>query len=284
MNFEELQENEKKLAEEKSKRGFMGQVVAEALLEIEKYFKQAVSELTKAIKGLMSHNYSVKILNPVTEVSVKNFPKIEIPKQLETISFKEAKELLQAINKVQEAIKENKITIPEVNFPKSFAISNLKEPKDQIRVTNLDELAKYLDTKQIVKAIKDSNKKTEIRMPSIAPRFEMKNEELLAELKLLRESIVIPETDLSGVVSASEETTKAIKGLRFPVPNMASSWQHSLQMQSQDLALTGTYRTVNSKKVQDYIQFTANDGFTYRNTFTYDTDGDWTGHTGWVKQ
>lgn len=183
---------------------------------------------------------------------VVNVPEVIIPDN--------KKELLS----IEKAVKG--IVIPEVKIPEP------KEADYSVLVKELKTIQRGLTTKESVDTLKMEKSLSD--MLGLLEKVINKPEK----------EIVIPTTDNEPLVKAQKETTKAINNLVFPVPNFSSSWQHSLTMQSQDLATTGVYKTVNSRKVQDYVQFTGNDGNIYRNTFSYDADGDWIGHTGWIKQ
>jgi len=282
MNFEELQQKNQKIEENEEKDNLLADIVGTSLVEIRRFFADLAKTLTEAIKNLNKDIQKVQVTNPVTKIEVTN------PVKSVEVTNLSNKDIIEAISQLNQAIRASKIDIPEVKFPKSFEVSNFPKQSDKVTVANLSEIVKHLDkvSREIVKAV--SSKKTEVKMPTIAPRFEMKNEELLSAIKDLKDSfkVEIPEqkeVDLSEVVTSTKETTNAIKSLRFPVPNVASSWQHSLSMQAEDLPVTIAWKTVNGKKVMDYREFTGNDGKKYRKTYNYDDAGYSTGWTGWTR-
>lgn len=280
MDYNELQQKKQDDLKKAEKQKFLGELVASATLEIDKMFKGLVG----AVNSLKSNLFSVKVTNPVTSVKaeITNFPK-----QNDEVSVKEAKELLNAIQVVAQAVRDNKVIVPEVKIPTSVSVNNLKDipqTKLEVKETSVDTSGLEDLLKALLKEAKKT-KETRVSMPTIAPRFEMKNDELIKAVEKLEKAlnIEVPATDLSPIIESTQQTTDAIKNLRFPVPNVASSWQHSLSMQSEDLPLTIAWKTAGGKVVPDYREFTANDGNTYRKTYLYDTNGRSIGWTGWEK-
>jgi hypothetical protein len=258
--------------------------------------KQTVSDQQTFFNGIadLMHNmgdYVVEELKRDNKVEVINHPKPI--KEIKVSNFRGIFGLLESISKTVKSFKlpdifkvqgevtiKNQVSIPEVKFP---------EPVKTVGVNVLPEYVKeYLDK------ISKKELKVEVKAPDVnvkVPETKVNIdlsvlEELIRTNNELLKVLDKPETaiDLSSVEEASNKTTEAIKALRFPVPNFQSSWQHSLTMQSEDRGQLLVYKTVNSKKVPDYKQFTSQDDTTYRKTYSYDTAGDCTGWTAWTKQ
>lgn len=225
----------------------------------EKDLEPALKKIEEAVKGQ----------EVVKEVTVKNLKDIVIP---------ETKEVVKVSNL-------SEIKIPEVKIPSTVKVSNLNEIK--FPEINIPE-PKEVDLSVLVKELKDLKKGLTTKETIDTSKMENTLSDVLSLLeKVLQKpekEIVFPETDLEPVVRAAKETTKAINSLTFPVPNFSSSWQHSLTMQSDDLAKTISYKTVSGKEVVDYFEFVGIDGNTYRKTFNYRADGKALGWTGWEKQ
>ena len=178
---------------------------------------------------------------------------------------------------VEKAIKA--IHIPETVIP---------EAPETVSISNLAEVTKAMEG--FVKAIPQPEA---VVIPEYPTSIEVNNLAPLAkELKALTKTVDAlasrpePVQDYSELAKGLASVKDAVDSIQFPIPQFKSSWNQSLDMQSQDAATTFTYTTVAATKVISYVQFVANDGNTYRKTFSYTSSdpANPDATTGWVRQ
>lgn len=275
--------------QQKSEEGFKKSQEIETILE---FFTGALEELQIELK-----NKNIKVIN---------FP--DIQKIKGTVSLEGIASVLLGLDRLLEAVKSQKVVFPDIQMVEGkvkvenqVTIPEVKIPEypKQIKA-EVSSMPKYVqdELKNVVKSLKvlqDTLKSIDFK-PKVdvntTPEIKIDLNGLQSQLEALLEAIqsinVSPtiQIDIDEVKSAVERTTEAIKNIRFPVPNLKSSWDHSFEMQSKDLPATYAYTTVAGKKVIDYIEVQALDGKTYRKTFTYDTDGttDIVAKSGWIEQ
>jgi hypothetical protein len=167
----------------------------------------------------------------------------------------------------------------EVTVKNPTPKTEIPEYPKQIK-SDITSLPKYVGEK--LDQIKKELSKIEVR-PEV--NVETKASDVVIDLKEVKdrlESVVeavkgieIPENkvDMSAVISACKDTTKAINNLIFPVPNFHSSYDHSLSMRSEDMDKTFAYTTDGSTKVIESITVRDVDGALYIKEYTYSGDG-----------
>lgn len=230
--------------------------VEDAVRAIPKTEKVSVSNFESIIRGLDG----LKIA--VGEIKFPEIPKVSIPDN--------KKELL-SIEKAVKAIKIPEVKIPE--FPK------IPEVDFSALIKEIKGLKKALSVPTV-----DFDAKTQKDSLAVLGNLESG----LANLGLLLQALINKEVPVSPdrtdeVLAGLKAVTETIQNLKFPVPNTSSSWQHSLTMQSEDMAKTIVWTTVAGTAVPSTMTFVAYDGKTYRKTFSYDGSANCTGWTKWTE-
>jgi len=241
-------------------------------------------------------------------VDVKNFPTIQAVDG--TVSVKNFEEINQTLDAIFAILVDSKVTLPEVQkVVGSVDVSNLPPPPDikippypkQIKA-EVVSLPKYLSDKlDNIASSFASLPAPVVNVPQyIPPDISIDLESVTNKLSevagLLQKMSMTQEKeeplDLSPLVTSIEQVREQIKNQKFPVPNFQSSWQHSRYMQSLDGNMTYNNASISTPDATDgltthrvvtYLEFS--DGVnTYRQTFTYNTYGEVTNKTAWVKQ
>lgn len=242
-------------------------------------------------------------------LTVKVDNQIELPKVQEIegrVSLKETKDLLTGLEAVRVAVAKLSTLSKDINKlstdlkPKPVDFSQLEkairaieipetvipEAPDTVSVSNLTEVVSAIHGIKIPtpeKVVIPQYPKS-ISVDNLAPLGKKIDALTEAVTELVKKPV--PATDLSPIVKALKNVEDSVQAIRIPIPNIQSSWNHSMDMQSKDLPKTFSYTTVNGTKVVSYIQFVAKDGFTYRKTYGYSSndpdnpDSD----SGWIKQ
>lgn len=278
--IEQIKQQQDIVSEKKSLFGLIDRYILDA--------KGFFSGLFKSVTDLKDNTFSVRVEN---QVSLPEVQKVDGAVSLKEIRLLLVglKDTVSALEDVKNAIdKGNKQVAKELKpekidlAPITKAIENIPEVEipehpESVSVNNFSELKKSFD---------DLAKKVNIKFPEIVfPEFpkslDVNNlkEHTKAIIDAIK-AIEMPEgTDVSPVVDIVREVKASIDGLVFPVPNFQSSWNHSLDMQSNDSNVT-VHRTSG---VVDYLEMT-NDGGTYRKTITRDSSGNATAISDWSQQ
>jgi hypothetical protein len=280
-----VEEFDREVGEQEADQGrkvFWLNILDETVKEFKTFLVTSFNQLALTLK---KNTFDVNVTNQekiefpkVQKVEVTNhkeFPKDIKVSNLSDIKIPEAKLVVPDSITVKNFPKQEKF--PEVRFPKSMEVSNMREIVKEIK-TIVDKIPKEIKLKQ---GLLDKTPKVTVNTD---------NTELLAAVRALQEAFKAladrkyPETDFNAVIEAIDKTTHSLDTLEFPVPQVTSSWQKSLTMQSEDLACTYVWKMVGTKEVLDYKEFTAEDGNTYRKTLTYNSTAKPTYQTEWEKQ
>lgn len=195
--------------------------------------KQAIDKLDKSVKHQTAKataerkntTFKVKNVNPVaTPDDIKG-----VVAALDDIivsqtvtnddlveSFKDIAAGMLAVSDEISALPKQYPEFPKIEIPK---------PPKTIQVDNLQDIKPWLDN--VVNAIQsiEVNPQVSVNQPDvIVPKTELDITPITKGLEKVEKAlskidIRVPETDVSSLVKATKETTKAINSLSFPVPN-----------------------------------------------------------------
>lgn len=184
--------------------------------ELKRTFSDHIGKLSHTITG---HQPSVTVLNPITSVKTPDVAKVvSAVKSLETALKPLENDYTPLIEAINGLIPELKAIPTSVHVPEqreSVSVSNLSDITDAVATLKgaIDKLGKQFSPNIEVKAAE-----VKVDAPDLSPI-----EAGLADIRAAVDAIKLPEAkpiDLSPVIQASEATTGAINGLRFPTASI----------------------------------------------------------------
>ena len=293
---------QKVLDERSSKKSVENQAIDQSMRdagERDKLFTMLALSVDHLVKEIQDSVLKTEVVNHTEVQTIAGSVQIDRAYVLESI-----------LNRLLEATYNNKLVLPEVqpvsgliqvsNFPDEKEIKIPEYPK-QIK-SDVVSLPKYVGEKL------DDLKKAILSIPSpivnvpqqLPPQVNVDLKEVVSHLARVTDLLTSLNSyeekeeplDLSPLISSVGSVQEAIESIRFPIPNFQSSWQHSRNMQSLDAAQTIHNTTISTPaaldlltthRAVDYIEVILGDGV-FRQTFTYNTYGEVTDKTTWIKQ
>lgn len=224
-----------------------------------------------------------EIQNSTLKTEVVNHPQVQ--PIAGSVQIDSARGLEEALARLLEATNGNKLELPETqNITGSVEVSNFPTPEKlvipeypkQIK-TDIVSLPKYVGEKldELKKAFQSLPSPIVNVPPNPAPQVHIDLKSVVDELEVVTELLATlaayeekeEPLDLSPLISAVQDVKESVKGIKFPIPNFQSSWQHSRQMQALDADTSYTY---NAYGEVDTINVTLGDGV-YTQTLTNST-------------
>jgi len=234
------------------------------------------------------------------KVTVSNLPKVQQVKG--EVEVNGVTGLLMLLKQLLLATKGIKLEVPDTQAIKGeVTVTNPTPPAKDVKIpeypkqikTDVTSLPKYVSDK--LDSLKKSIDSLEMK-PEVKVNVDNKKPEVSIDLSGVKNAVedvveavrAIPkppevDIDIKPLITRLKAVEQAVKNQIYPVPNLKSSWQHSLTMQSEDRGKVYEWTTDGGKDVVESITFTAVDGNTYKKTYSYDGLGKVSSESSWVQ-